>query len=94
MYRGVGRGETGEALASLEIRGCLKSNIQIGKKKNTSGILFFGASPEIILFLRPWAFGIQSLESIIDNNCSSKSISKTFSTIFIKIFVKIKEQEF
>ena len=51
--RGVGTGETGEARASPEIRGCLKSNSQIGKKRNMSGILFFSASPEIILFLRP-----------------------------------------
>ena len=49
----VGTSETGEARASPEIRGCLKSNSQIGKKRNMSGILFFSASPEIILFLRP-----------------------------------------
>ena len=55
MNRGVGTGETGEARASPEIRGCLKSNSQIGKKRNMSGILFFSASPEIILFLRPWS---------------------------------------
>ena len=54
IYRGVGTGETGEARASPEIRGCLKSNSKIGKKRNMSGILFFSASPEIILFLRPW----------------------------------------
>ena len=54
VNRGVGTGETGEARASPEIRGCIKSNSHIGKKKkNTSGILFLGASPEIILFLRP-----------------------------------------
>ena len=40
--RGVGTGETGEARASPEIRGCLKKNSQIGKKNNMSGILFFG----------------------------------------------------
>ena len=41
LTRGVGTGETGEARASPEIRGCLKSNSQIGKKRNMSGILFF-----------------------------------------------------
>ena len=40
-HRGVGIGETGEARASPEIRGCLKSNSKIGKKRNMSGILFF-----------------------------------------------------
>ena len=37
--RGVGTGETGEARALPEIRGCIKSNRQ---EKNMSGILFFG----------------------------------------------------
>ena len=41
MCRGVGTGETGEARASPEIRGCLKSNIQIGKKKKYVGHSFF-----------------------------------------------------
>ena len=38
--RGVGTGETGEAHASPEIRGCLKSNIQIGKKKKRRAFFF------------------------------------------------------
>ena len=49
--RGVGTGETGEAHASPEIRGCLKSNRQ--EKKYVWYSIFFSASPEIILFLRP-----------------------------------------
>ena len=50
---GIGTGETGEARASPEIRGCLKSNSQIGKKRNCRVFFFFSASPEIILFLGP-----------------------------------------
>ena len=42
MYRGVGTGETGEARASPEIRGCLKSNSQIARKKNVGYSFFFG----------------------------------------------------
>ena len=41
IFRGVGTGETGEARASPEIRGCLKSNSQKGKKRNMPGIVFF-----------------------------------------------------
>ena len=53
INRGVGTGETSEARASPEIRGYLKSNSQIGKKKNMPAILFLGASPETTQFLRP-----------------------------------------
>ena len=50
-YRGVGTGEAGEAPASPEIRG-LQTNFW-GKSAKKLAI-FEVASPEIILFLRPW----------------------------------------
>ena len=77
--RGVGTGETGEARASPEIRGCLKSNSQIGKKKNTSGILLFlGASPEITLFLRPCLYSSQPLF------CSTKKVFISKKSVMMK----------
>ena len=41
ILRGVGTGETGEARASPEIRGCIKSNSHIGKKKKIRRVFFF-----------------------------------------------------
>ena len=63
INRGVGIGETGEARASLEIRGCLKSNRQ---EKKTSVFFFGGASPEIILFLRPWPLQYLAGNNMVD----------------------------
>ena len=51
--RGVGTGEAGEAAASPEIRGW-QTNF-LGEKGKKLAI-FEVASPEIILFLRPWKY--------------------------------------
>ena len=55
MNRGVGTGEAGEAAASPEIKGWQTNFLGKSAKKLA---IFEVASPEIILFLRPWEYDI------------------------------------